>query len=139
MGGEADVCVDCRAYRRRNGIPDSDHRAFNVAYAAAQRLKEKETGNGATTKRLVFPTLKAPSEGELRQRSNLNNINGEAGVYAMFYSRAYDHVLLGSNHVSHTLAAPMGNGGLQSGWERPRYVGLWRALVHTQMKLICVR
>ena len=89
--------MGCRAYRRRNGIPDSDHRAFNVAYAAAQRLKEKEQGNGATPKRLVFPTLKAPSEprvnnGDVRQRSNLNNINGEAGVYAMFYSRAHDHV-----------------------------------------------
>ena len=88
--------MDCRAYRRRNGIPDSDHRAFNVAYAAAQRSKEKEQGNGATPKRLVFPTLKAPSEprgvnnGDLRQRSNLNNINGEAGVYAMFCSRAYE-------------------------------------------------
>ena len=82
--------MDCRAYRRRNGIPDNDHRAFNVAYAAAQRLKEKEQGNGATPKRLVFPTLepRGVNNGDVRQRSNLNN--GEAGVYAMFYSRAYE-------------------------------------------------
>ncbi|VDC06159.1 unnamed protein product [Peniophora sp. CBMAI 1063] len=92
------------AYRRRNGIPDSDHRAFNVAYAAAQRAKE----NG-TPKRPLFPTLKEPSEprvangGDLRQRSN-NAV---------------------SNHASQSLMAPMGgypNGGLQPAWEsRPSF------------------
>ena len=128
--------MDCRAYRRRNGIPDSDHRAFNVAYAAAQRLKEKETGNGATPKRLVFPTLKAPSEGELRQRSNLNNINGEAGVYAMFYSRAYD--IYSFESYSAFACGAYGEWGVAVGLGEAE-VRWIVARVRVYMKLICVR
>ncbi|KAF7792923.1 hypothetical protein EIP86_004025 [Pleurotus ostreatoroseus] len=33
-----------KRYRKRHGIPDSDHRPFNVAYAAAKQARERESG-----------------------------------------------------------------------------------------------
>ncbi|KAL7282294.1 hypothetical protein ACG7TL_003764 [Trametes sanguinea] len=36
-----------KAMRRRHGIPDDDHRPFNVAYAAALQARKKREGRGA--------------------------------------------------------------------------------------------
>lgn len=38
-----------RAMRRRHGIPDNDHRPFNVAYAAVMRARQEDE---ATTRRV---------------------------------------------------------------------------------------
>lgn len=45
--------------RRRHGIPDNDHRPFNVAYAAAkQALKEREAeAKGLSKRRSAAPSI----------------------------------------------------------------------------------
>lgn len=50
--------------RRRHGIPDNDHRPFNVAYAAAQRAQKEKEGVLKTPN----PAAVQGADQELRQR-----------------------------------------------------------------------
>lgn len=43
---DAGLIAYTRATRRRHGIPDSDHRPFNVAYAAALRARQEREAEG---------------------------------------------------------------------------------------------
>ncbi|GAW00827.1 hypothetical protein LENED_002379 [Lentinula edodes] len=50
--------------RRRHGIPDNDHRPFNVAYAAVQRAKEQREKENARIKRADLVAVAAVSSRE---------------------------------------------------------------------------
>ncbi|KAJ3788157.1 hypothetical protein GGU10DRAFT_121684 [Lentinula aff. detonsa] len=50
--------------RRRHGIPDNDHRPFNVAYAAVQRAKEQKEKENARIRRADLAAASAVSSQE---------------------------------------------------------------------------
>lgn len=55
-----------RSMRRKYGIPDNDHRPFNVAYAAAQLAREQEDQQRARKRRAVQVPAQVSSAREQR-------------------------------------------------------------------------
>lgn len=110
----------CRQMRRRHGIPDNDHRPFNVAYAAANKARlQREAGERSRSRvgsvapqpALVVPPRPALMQGQaaIRQR------HGVPGTPA---SNIRFHRLLNSVHADqYSEKAPPCDvvpGGLQS-------------------------
>lgn len=65
--------------RRQHGIPDTDHRPFNVAYAAVLRARREEEVANNRVHRVDVDELyaeadrrAAPAESDIRQRSMLS-------------------------------------------------------------------
>ena len=67
-----------RQMRRRHGIPDSDHRPFTVAYAAAQKVR-LESATGERTRSRVGSTTPASTAGNgqaaVRQRHGITGVS----------------------------------------------------------------
>ncbi|KAK7054124.1 hypothetical protein R3P38DRAFT_2683798 [Favolaschia claudopus] len=65
--------------RRQHGIPDSDHRPFNVAYAAVLRARrEEEVANNRVDVDELYAEADrraAPVESDIRQRKNMYRIS----------------------------------------------------------------
>ncbi|KAG6861836.1 hypothetical protein C0995_011133 [Termitomyces sp. Mi166 len=60
--------------RRKHGIPDSDHRPFNVAYAAVLRARQEseEKARRARLQELVQDHQSTPPDQDIRQRNGLS-------------------------------------------------------------------
>lgn len=58
--------------RRRHGIPDNDHRPFNVAYAAVLRSRQEgeERARRARLQELIQDQQSAPHDQDSRQRND---------------------------------------------------------------------
>ncbi|KAF5364265.1 hypothetical protein D9756_000288 [Leucocoprinus leucothites] len=95
------------ATRRRHGIPDNDHRPFNVAYAAVLRARQQEKDvaqkASATQPVLSSDRRNVQSEQNIRQRFGLQTTAGEA-PRALSYSSRFPGAYLaeGTPVRSHT-------------------------------------
>ncbi|KAG6830501.1 hypothetical protein H0H92_000342 [Tricholoma furcatifolium] len=71
------------AMRRKHGIPDNDHRAFNVAYAAVMRARQdaEEKARKARLQEILQDQQDAPPDQNIRQR-NTRSSNPLPGRYA---------------------------------------------------------
>ncbi|KAH9894461.1 hypothetical protein C8Q73DRAFT_836395 [Cubamyces lactineus] len=104
-----------KAMRRRHGIPDDDHRPFNVAYAAALQARKKREGRGSTTRQ-------APQEAPMEDGQHFPPRPSDTVTPAAFlsspagtstgYQNGYASTSLNPGHDSYDLPASR---SLQSG------------------------
>ncbi|KAJ3573013.1 hypothetical protein NP233_g2695 [Leucocoprinus birnbaumii] len=107
------------ATRRRHGIPDNDHRPFNVAYAAVLRARqqEKDVAQKANATQPAFSgdRRNAQSEQSVRQRFGLQARNGDS-PRALSYSSRFPGAFLTEGtpvrtHVDSATPPPVVVGG----------------------------
>ncbi|KAF5393098.1 hypothetical protein D9757_001178 [Collybiopsis confluens] len=65
--------------RRRHGIPDNDHRPFNVAYAAVQRAKEEKEKEGARILRADIAAAAAASSSQRQSNTPAEQVRHRPG------------------------------------------------------------
>ena len=87
--------------RRRHGIPDSDHRPFNVAYAAASKARSEREASEKSRSRLGSAAPAASSA-----------VNGQAaarqrhGITGVFYAPKFDGHFIANTHGLVTESQP---------------------------------
>ncbi|KAG6856783.1 hypothetical protein H0H87_000751 [Tephrocybe sp. NHM501043] len=94
--------------RRRHGIPDTDHRPFNVAYAAVVRARQEseEKARKARLQELARDQQNAlPDEG-VRQRNGIPRNTSAMSSYNSLPGRYTSSDLMSSNHATGSNHAP---------------------------------
>ncbi|KAI9001414.1 hypothetical protein BD414DRAFT_33275 [Trametes punicea] len=79
-----------KAMRRRHGIPDDDHRPFNVAYAAALQARKKREGKSTGVTQRPPPVITVEDEPQVPSR-NFDSTTGTSTSYHNSYAATDPH------------------------------------------------